>query len=75
MYLVHVLYPVRRQWSAIYSPCFTLTAGNILTVGHSNKIAADIETNEAFPDRKTNPTDSDKLERCNPKRLRICSPK
>ena len=27
MYLVHVLYLVPRQWSAIYSPCFTLTAG------------------------------------------------
>ena len=27
-----------------------------------NRIAADIETNEAFPDRETNPTDLDKLE-------------
>ena len=26
-----------------------------------NRIAADIETNEAFPDRETNPTDFDKL--------------
>ena len=30
-------------------------------------MAADIETNEAFPDRKTNPADFDKLEGCNPK--------
>ena len=27
----------------------------------SNRIAADIETNEAFPDRKTNPAVFDKL--------------
>ena len=27
-----------------------------------NRIAADIETNKAFPDRETNPTDFDKLE-------------
>ena len=41
----------------------------------SNRIAVDIETNEAFPGRKTNPADFDKLEGCNPKRPRICSPK
>ena len=41
----------------------------------SNRIAADTETNEAFPDRKTNPADFDKLEGCNPKWPRICSPK
>ena len=35
----------------------------------------DIETNEAFPDRETNPTDFDKLEGYNPNRPRICSPK
>ena len=40
-----------------------------------NRIAADIETNEAFPDRQTNPTDFDKLEGYNPNRPRICSPK
>ena len=40
----------------------------------SNRIAVDVETNEAFPDRKTNPEDFDKLEGCNPKRPRICSP-
>ena len=34
-----------------------------------------IETNEAFPDRETNPTDFDKLEGYNPNRPRICSPK
>ena len=27
-----------------------------------NRIAAEIETNEAFPDRETHPTDFDKLE-------------
>ena len=32
-----------------------------------NRIASDIETNEAFPARKTNPADFDKLERYNPK--------
>ena len=31
--------------------------------GYRNRIAGDIETNEAFPDRETNPTDFDKLER------------
>ena len=41
----------------------------------SNRITADIETNEAFPGRKTNPADFDKLEGCNPKRPRVCSPK
>ena len=41
----------------------------------SNRIAADIETNEAFPDRKTNPAVFDKLEGCNPKWPRIRSPK
>ena len=40
-----------------------------------NRIAADIESNEAFPGRETNPTDFDKLEGCNPNRPRICSPK
>ena len=30
-------------------------------------MAADIETNEAFRDRKTTPADFDKLEGCNPK--------
>ena len=40
-----------------------------------NRIAADIETNEAFPDRETNPTDFDKLEGYYPKRPRTCSPK
>ena len=40
-----------------------------------NRITADIETNEAFPDRETNPTDFDKLEGYNPKRPRTCSPK
>ena len=39
-----------------------------------NRIAADIENNEAFPDRETNPTDFDKLEGYNPNRPRICSP-
>ena len=34
-------------------------------------MAADIETNEAFPDRETNPTDFDKLEGYNPNRPRI----
>ena len=29
--------------------------------GYRNRIAGDIETNEAFPDRETNPTDFDKL--------------
>ena len=37
-----------------------------------NRIAADLETNEAFPDRETNPTDFDKLEEYNPNRPRIC---
>ena len=40
-----------------------------------NRIAADIETNEAFPDRETNPTNFGKLEGYNPKRPRTCSPK
>ena len=35
---------------------------------------ARIQTNEAFPGRKTNPADFNKLEGCNPKRPRICSP-
>ena len=39
------------------------------------RINSDIETNEAFPDRETNPTDFDKLEGYNPNRPRICSPK
>ena len=43
--------------------------------GSWNRIAADIETNEAFPDRETNPTDFDNLEGYNPNRPRICSPK
>ena len=38
-----------------------------------NRIAADIDTNEAFPDRETNPTDFDKLEGYNPNSPRICS--
>ena len=42
---------------------------------NGNRIAADIETSEAFPDRETNPTDFDKLEGCNPNGPRICSPK
>ena len=33
-----------------------------------NRIAVDIETNEAFPDRETNPTDFDKLEGYNSNR-------
>ena len=37
-------------------------------------IAANIDTNEAFPDRKTNPADFDKLEGCNPKWPRIAGP-
>ena len=40
-----------------------------------NWLAVDIETNEAFPDRETNPTDFDKLEGYNPNRPRICSPR
>ena len=40
-----------------------------------NGIGADKETNEAFPDRETNPTDFDKLEGYNPKRPRTCSAK
>ena len=34
-----------------------------------------LETNEAFPDRETNPTDLDKLEGYNPKRPRNSAPK
>ena len=40
-----------------------------------NRIAVDIETNEAFPDKETNSTDCDKLEGYNPNRPTICSPK
>ena len=40
-----------------------------------NRIAAVIETNEAFPDRETNSRDFDQLEGYNPNRQRICSPK
>ena len=40
-----------------------------------NRIASDIETNEAFPARETNPVDFDKLERYNPKRPKVDSPK
>ena len=39
-----------------------------------NRIAPDIETNEAFPHRETNHIDFDKLERYNPKRPTTCSP-
>ena len=40
-----------------------------------NRIAVDIETNEAFPDKETNSTDFDKLEGYYPKRPRTCSAK
>ena len=40
-----------------------------------NRIAPDTETNEAFPDGETDPTDFDKFEGYNPKRPRTRSPK
>ncbi|CAH3144707.1 unnamed protein product [Porites lobata] len=49
--------------------------GFIVSRDRRNRIAADIETNEAFPDRETNPTDFDKLEEYNPNTPRIRSPK
>ena len=36
--------------------------GNETCQDRRNRIAADIEIKEAFPDRETNPTDLDKLE-------------
>ena len=38
-------------------------------------MASDIETNEAFPARETNPADFDKLEGYNPKRPKVVAPK
>ena len=38
-------------------------------------LASDIETNEAFPARETNPEDFDKLEGYNPKRPKVDMPK
>ena len=49
--------------------------GKLTCQDRRNRIAADIETNEAFPDIETNPTDFDKLEEYNPNRPRIRSPK
>ena len=40
-----------------------------------NRIASDIESNEAFPARETNPADFDKLEGYNPKRPKVVAPK
>ena len=39
-----------------------------------NRIASDIETNEAFPARKTNVVDFDKFEGYDPKRPKVVAP-
>ena len=40
-----------------------------------NRTASGIETNEAFPDRETNPVDCRQLEGHNPKKPKVFAPK
>ena len=54
---------------------FSPTCSHSTQQDRRNRIAADIETNEACPDRETSPTDLDKLEEYNPNTPRIRSPK
>ena len=55
-----------------FSEIQTLTVNEQLD--RRNRIASDIETSEAFPARKTNLVDFDKLEGYNPKRPKVVAP-